>query len=88
MDIRSKMAAGALMREQRELKSGAWPLPIFMKVLRGDEILPSHTPLLLSYLMKQGFRWSTVMVWRDMIGQGFRDLGLAQTLYIRFWAGQ
>ena len=48
-----------------------------------------HTPqLLLSYLIRQGFHWSTATVWRDMIGQGFRGFGLTQTLCISLWAAQ
>lgn len=38
-------------------------------------------PTLSAYFIRQGFHWGMVMVWRDMIGWGFRGMGLAETLY-------
>jgi len=49
--------------------------PVFREILRGDDI--PRPLLLLSYLIRLGFHWSTETAWQDTIGQGFRVLGLA-----------
>lgn len=51
----------------------------FMEALTGDN---AHHSLLLSYLIRRGFHWSTMMMWQDSIGRGFRGLGFFQTVYI------
>ena len=37
------------------------------EILTGDNVPPTH-PNPLSYLIRQGFHWGTVTVWRDTIG--------------------
>lgn len=49
---------------------------------------PSSWKFLLSYLIKQDFHWLIVIIWRDPIGQEFKGLRFAQTLYISLQAGQ
>jgi hypothetical protein len=75
--IGSKMAPGTPVRQQKGIKARAVPSsPIFMEVLTGDDA----PLLLLSYLIRQGFLWRMVTMWWDVIGWGFRGLGLAQAL--------
>lgn len=75
MGIRSKMVP---VTKAREMAASC----IFLVVITGDDAPPP----LLSNLSRQHFHWIIVILWQDIIGHGFRDMGLAQTLSLSFAA--
>lgn len=77
---RYKMAPGTLVKQQKENKGqDSGHLPHLCRHTYRLWSSLSHS-FLLSYLIRQGFHWSIVTVWQDMISQGFRGLGLAHKL--------
>jgi hypothetical protein len=85
--IRSKMAPSTQVRQQRQLRSDG----LYLSSWKSSQVTRFFPPTPHSFWVTslgRAFIWSTVMVWWGTIGQGFGDLGLAQTLYISFGAVQ
>lgn len=67
---------------RKVLRPGRWRLP---PSSRKSSHVKMQPPLLLSCFLRQGFHWNMVKVWQDMLDQGFRGFGLAQTLYMSIY---
>ena len=63
--IRSKMAPVTWVRQKKVPQPG-W-CPAFAEVLTGEYTPPDG--LLLNYLIRKGFHWSTVTMWQDTIAK-------------------